>query len=180
MLHQRNLICSLDLWDKFKVQNFSHINFAQLYRDQNWVHIAPECGGTLIWCYYHSAFCMMSAELKRLPSQHFISLHWIRTVSGSKLSTEPLHVLLTPHILTEELLCSNGFPRPHPEEKGVAIVHLPPGTVKKTPLSPDRKRVLRVCCRCNQGYSVNRDGFQVKDEQCIYHWGRLYQTRGKF
>ncbi|PNF19437.1 hypothetical protein B7P43_G03609 [Cryptotermes secundus] len=96
---------------------------------------------------------------------------------GSKLSTEPLYVLLTPHILTEELLCSNGFPRPHPEEKGVAIVHLPPGTVKKTPLSPDRKRVLRVCCRCNQAYSVNRDGFQVKEEQCIYHWGRLFQTR---
>jgi RNA exonuclease 1 len=85
---------------------------------------------------------------------------------------------LTPHILTEELLCSNGFPRPHPEEKGVAIIRVPSGTVRRTPLSPDRKCVLRVCCRCNQGYSVNKNGFQVKEEQCVYHWGRLYMTRG--
>lgn len=86
---------------------------------------------------------------------------------------------MLPYVLTEELLCSNGFPRPHPEEKGVAIVHLPPGTVKKTPLSPNRKRVLRVCSRCNQGYSVNKNGFQIKDEQCVYHWGRMFQTRGR-
>jgi hypothetical protein len=122
----------------------------------------------------------MSAEQKKLPSQHCIYLHWMQTVSGSKASAEPLYVLLTPHILTEELLCSNGFPRPHPEEKGVAVLHLPPGTARRTPLSPDRKRVLRVCCRCNQGYSVNKNGFQVKEEQCIYHWGRLFQTRGRF
>jgi RNA exonuclease 1 len=104
----------------------------------------------------------------------------MQTVSGSKISTEPLYVLLTPYILTEELLCSNGFPRPHPEEKGVAIMHVPPGTVRRTPLSPDRKRVLRTCCRCNQGYSVNKNGFQLKEEQCFYHWGRLFQTRGRW
>lgn len=101
------------------------------------------------------------------------------TVSGSKSSTEPLYFLLKPYLLTEEMLCSNGFPRPHPEEKGVAVMHLPPGTAKKMPLSPNRKRVLRMCSRCNQGYSVNRNGLQVKDEQCVYHWGRMFQTRGR-
>ncbi|XP_069694288.1 RNA exonuclease 1 homolog [Periplaneta americana] len=96
---------------------------------------------------------------------------------GGKKSSLPIYTQLSQYILTDELLCSNGFPRAHPEEKGVAIIHLPPGTSRKAPSSPSLKRTLRVCCRCNHSYTVNKNGFQIKDEQCVYHWGRMFQMK---
>jgi hypothetical protein len=36
----------------------------------------------------------------------------------------------------------------------------------------------RLCCRCSQAYKINKDGEYLKQEQCIYHWGRILSQRG--
>lgn len=34
------------------------------------------------------------------------------------------------------------------------------------------------CDRCNKIYEVTESGHQVEEEECVYHWGRNYSTRG--
>ncbi len=36
-----------------------------------------------------------------------------------------------------------------------------------------------MCCRCSKTYKINKDGEYLRQEQCIYHWGRLLSQRGK-
>lgn len=37
----------------------------------------------------------------------------------------------------------------------------------------------RFCSRCNQPYIIDRFGFPVKLENCIYHYGRKFTFRGE-
>ena len=37
----------------------------------------------------------------------------------------------------------------------------------------------RVCCRCSKTYRINQDGEYIKQEECIYHWGRIRTQRGE-
>ncbi|XP_046985004.1 RNA exonuclease 1 homolog [Schistocerca americana] len=76
------------------------------------------------------------------------------------------------HLMTEEDLRNNGFPRPHPEEKGVAIVY---SSYKQFVVASNPLK--RICDRCGKEYSVNSQGFPVKAEECINHSGRLYNMR---
>lgn len=76
------------------------------------------------------------------------------------------------HLMTEEDLRNNGFPRPHPEEKGVAVVY---SSYKQ--LVATNNPLKRICDRCGKEYAVNTHGFAVKTEECINHWGRLYNMR---
>jgi len=37
----------------------------------------------------------------------------------------------------------------------------------------------RICSRCGQTYMVDRHGFAVQQQNCIYHWGRKFTVRGE-
>lgn len=37
----------------------------------------------------------------------------------------------------------------------------------------------KICGRCGQSYMVNRHGFAVQQQNCIYHWGRKFTFRGE-
>ena len=37
----------------------------------------------------------------------------------------------------------------------------------------------RYCCRCNKPYMVNKHGYPLRQENCIYHWGRKFTSRGE-
>lgn len=37
----------------------------------------------------------------------------------------------------------------------------------------------RICSRCGQAYMVDRHGFAVQQQNCIYHWGRKFTIRGE-
>ncbi|PSN34218.1 hypothetical protein C0J52_13128 [Blattella germanica] len=94
-------------------------------------------------------------------------------VRRHKTSCDSFYAQMLSFMLTEELLCSNGFPRPHPKEKGMAIVRL------QQPVSSTPKKRVRTCSRCGCSYRINESGFQVTEEQCTYHWGKLYQKNVK-
>ncbi|CAF4074874.1 unnamed protein product [Rotaria sp. Silwood2] len=35
----------------------------------------------------------------------------------------------------------------------------------------------RVCCRCSKTYRIDKNGEYIKQEDCIYHWGRMRTQR---
>ncbi|KAG7198273.1 hypothetical protein KM043_005676 [Ampulex compressa] len=88
-----------------------------------------------------------------------------------------LYSLLKKWIMTEQQLRDNGFPRPHPGgQKGHAKIYTP-NTRKQNILSKVPNQ--RFCARCGQAYMVNKQGFAVQQQNCIYHWGRKFTIRGE-
>lgn len=140
---------------------------------------------------------------------------WIQPPIGLSLGLTPL--LLSPgaalysrlkeYLLTEDQLKENGYPFPHPERPGGAVIFtaeekkpkdcesLPHPTLLGARQSllegvgcPDTLSPLslslptascRVCCRCGTEYLVSSSGRCVRDEECYYHWGRLRRNRGE-
>ncbi|XP_010870141.2 RNA exonuclease 1 homolog isoform X2 [Esox lucius] len=83
-----------------------------------------------------------------------------------KLSGVILYRKLKDYLMTEEQLKEHGYPRPHPERSGRAVVHN----------LPEKKNVdafSKVCCRCGAEYKINANGGCVRKEECHHHWGRL-------
>ncbi|KOC59362.1 RNA exonuclease 1 like protein [Habropoda laboriosa] len=88
-----------------------------------------------------------------------------------------LYGMLTKWIMTEQQLRDNGFPRPHPDnQKGRAKVYV---------INSRNQSVLskvpneRVCSRCGQTYMIDKQGFALQPQNCIYHWGRKFTIRGE-
>ncbi|KAG7332731.1 hypothetical protein KOW79_004565 [Hemibagrus wyckioides] len=84
-----------------------------------------------------------------------------------------LYQKLKAYVLTEEQLQEHGYPRPHPEHLGHAIIYNAPEKKNQDPFS-------KVCCRCGAEYKVNTNGSCVRKEECNHHWGRLrrYKVSG--
>ena len=87
-----------------------------------------------------------------------------------------LYVRMSKYILTDEQLDKNGFPRPDPLGRpGRAhLVHV-----------DSRCRITRAgatyreCIRCARTYEVSAEGEQVVPNECSYHWGRPFTSRGE-
>ncbi|XP_023572745.1 RNA exonuclease 1 homolog [Octodon degus] len=81
-----------------------------------------------------------------------------------------LYSRLRDYLLTEEQLKENGYPFPHPERPGGAVIFT---AEEKKP----KDSFCRICCRCGSEYLVSSSGRCVRDEECYYHWGRLRRNR---
>lgn len=81
-----------------------------------------------------------------------------------------LYSRLKEYLLTEDQLKENGYPFPHPERPGGAVIFT---AEEKKP----KDSSCRVCCRCGTEYLVSSSGRCVRDEECYYHWGRLRRNR---
>ncbi|KAI7798164.1 RNA exonuclease 1-like protein [Triplophysa rosa] len=81
-----------------------------------------------------------------------------------------LYKKLKKYIMTEEQLQEHGYPQPHPEISGHAVVHNLPEKKNNDPFS-------KVCYRCGAEYKINANGNCVRKEECSHHWGRLRRNR---
>jgi len=90
--------------------------------------------------------------------------------------------ILARYALTKEQLEENGYPvfastLSEPDGK-----EYKPGEVvfkddrPRNPQPADKSK--RRCDRCGRTYSVDEDGLQTNEEECVYHWGRKYRMRG--
>ncbi|KAL6437876.1 hypothetical protein ACFW04_004301 [Cataglyphis niger] len=88
-----------------------------------------------------------------------------------------LYNMLKKWIMSEEQLRDNGFPRRHPDgTKGRAKVYVI-NTRNQSVLSKVPNE--RICSRCGQAYMVDKQGFAVQQQNCIYHWGRKFTIKGE-
>ncbi|CAO2633898.1 RNA exonuclease 1 homolog [Lemmus lemmus] len=86
------------------------------------------------------------------------------------LKGNALYSRLREYLLTEEQLKENGYPFPHPEHPGSAVIFT---AEEKKP----KDASCRICCRCGSEYLVSSSGRCVHSEECHYHWGRLRRNR---
>ncbi|XP_073881370.1 RNA exonuclease 1 homolog isoform X2 [Macaca fascicularis] len=115
----------------------------------------------------------------RSPSKNIylnVAVNTLKKLRGLAPSTVPslsraaLYSRLKEYLLTQDQLKENGYPFPHPERPGGAIIFT---AEEKRP----KDSSCRTCCRCGTEYLVSSSGRCVRDEECYYHWGRLRRNR---
>uniref|UniRef100_UPI00358EC389 RNA exonuclease 1 homolog n=1 Tax=Myxine glutinosa TaxID=7769 RepID=UPI00358EC389 len=87
------------------------------------------------------------------------------------LSETSLINRLKEYILTEEDLRANGYPRPHPDRPGIALLF---AAETKKPLGDPLRR---ICCRCGAPHMVTATGDFVRQEECNFHFGKAWRYR---
>ncbi|KFM63646.1 RNA exonuclease 1-like protein, partial [Stegodyphus mimosarum] len=90
-----------------------------------------------------------------------------------ELKGATLYEHLLPFVMTEEQLKENGYPLLHPTEAGRAVIE----GIYANRIQYCNDPFKRTCCRCQKTYYVNVDGDYVRDEECDFHWGRLWKRR---
>ncbi|XP_056127779.1 RNA exonuclease 1 homolog [Rhinichthys klamathensis goyatoka] len=81
-----------------------------------------------------------------------------------------LYEQLKEHVLSEDMLQVNNFPRKHQDKADFAIQY---GDTKKGISDP----LKRICCRCGATFSVDKSGKHIRREECNYHYGKVIENR---
>ncbi|XP_074060783.1 RNA exonuclease 1 homolog isoform X3 [Macrotis lagotis] len=106
----------------------------------------------------------------KLATKTSFTLNRSGSLRAEDLTGAALYRRLKDYILTEDQLKENGYPLPHPEKPGRAVVFTT--EEKKTTDSS-----CRICCRCGTEYLVSPTGNCIRKEECCHHWGRLRRQR---
>ncbi|XP_029469818.1 RNA exonuclease 1 homolog isoform X2 [Rhinatrema bivittatum] len=106
----------------------------------------------------------------KLAAKTSFSLNRSPSLREEDLTGAGLYRKLKEYLLTEEQLKENGYPMPHPEKPGRALLF----TSEEKKASDS---FCRICCRCGSEYMVSVSGNCVRKEECFYHWGRLRRQR---
>ncbi|KAM4052690.1 uncharacterized protein ACNLHF_003283 isoform 2-T2 [Anomaloglossus baeobatrachus] len=121
-------------------------------------------------------------SLKKLRDQHNVQPGVLKSgrkmkggskkqIAKNELAGSNLYNLFKDYLLSDDQLIENGYPRPHPDRPGSALIHC---TVTKT-IGSDALR--RVCSRCGETYSVTPKGKHQRKEECIFHSGRVLRHK---
>ncbi|KAF4118622.1 hypothetical protein G5714_000673 [Onychostoma macrolepis] len=81
-----------------------------------------------------------------------------------------LYEQLKEHVLSEDMLRVNNFPRKNKDKADFAIQY---GDTKKGINDP----LKRICCRCGTTFSVDKSGKHTRREECNYHYGKVIENR---
>nr|XP_006129044.1 RNA exonuclease 1 homolog isoform X1 [Pelodiscus sinensis] len=106
----------------------------------------------------------------KLAAKTSFTLNQSGSLRAEDLTGAALYRRLKEYLLTEEQLKENGYPMPHPEKPGRAVVF----TVEEKKTTDSS---CRVCCRCGTEYMVSASGNCIRKEECLHHWGRLRKQR---
>ncbi|XP_016411054.1 RNA exonuclease 1 homolog isoform X1 [Sinocyclocheilus rhinocerous] len=83
-----------------------------------------------------------------------------------------LYEQLKEHVLSEDMLRVNNFPRKNKDKADFAIQY---GDTKKG--ISDLTALKRICCRCGATFSVDKSGKHTRREECNYHYGKVLENR---
>nr|CAG4651609.1 EOG090X01LQ [Triops cancriformis] len=92
-----------------------------------------------------------------------------------------LYQFFTRYLLKEDQLDTCGYPRPDPNEKGKALVTTTyfRGKINNNKSLTGTPKNQRTCDRCNKIYYVDSKGLPLREETCVFHWGRIFTFRGQ-
>ncbi|NXD28763.1 REXO1 exonuclease, partial [Spelaeornis formosus] len=106
----------------------------------------------------------------KLAAKTSFTLNRSGSLRAEDLTGAALYRRLREYLMTEEQLKENGYPMPHPEKAGRAVL-----------FTAEEKKVIdsscRICCRCGTEYMVSASGSCIRKEECVHHWGRLRKQR---
>ncbi|NXR51558.1 REXO1 exonuclease, partial [Hippolais icterina] len=106
----------------------------------------------------------------KLAAKTSFTLNRSGSLRAEDLTGAALYRRLKEYLMTEEQLKENGYPMPHPEKAGRAVL-----------FTAEEKKVIdsscRICCRCGTEYMVSASGNCIRKEECVHHWGRLRKQR---
>ncbi|NWY58107.1 REXO1 exonuclease, partial [Chionis minor] len=106
----------------------------------------------------------------KLAAKTSFTLNRSGNLRAEDLTGAALYRRLKEYLMTEEQLKENGYPMPHPEKPGRAVL-----------FTAEEKKTLdsscRICCRCGTEYMVSASGNCIRKEECVHHWGRLRKQR---
>ncbi|NXC30111.1 REXO1 exonuclease, partial [Campylorhamphus procurvoides] len=106
----------------------------------------------------------------KLAAKTSFTLNRSGSLRAEDLTGAALYRRLKDYLMTEEQLKENGYPMPHPEKAGRAVL-----------FTAEEKKMLdsscRICCRCGTEYMVSASGSCIRKEECVHHWGRLRKQR---
>ncbi|RMC00814.1 hypothetical protein DUI87_22498 [Hirundo rustica rustica] len=106
----------------------------------------------------------------KLAAKTSFTLNRSGSLRAEDLTGAALYRRLKEYLMTEEQLKENGYPMPHPEKAGRAVL-----------FTAEEKKVIdsscRICCRCGTEYMVSASGSCIRKEECVHHWGRLRKQR---
>ncbi|NXQ32601.1 REXO1 exonuclease, partial [Alaudala cheleensis] len=106
----------------------------------------------------------------KLAAKTSFTLNRSGSLRAEDLTGAALYRRLKEYLMTEEQLKENGYPMPHPEKAGRAVL-----------FTAEEKKVTdsscRICCRCGTEYMVSASGSCIRKEECVHHWGRLRKQR---
>ncbi|KPP72348.1 RNA exonuclease 1-like [Scleropages formosus] len=106
----------------------------------------------------------------RLAAKTSFTINRMGKQQEEELTDATLYRKLKAYVMTEDQLQEHGYPRPHPDRPGRAVVHNLPEKKNTDPFA-------RVCSRCGTEYKVTTNGNCVRKEECTHHWGRLRRQR---
>ncbi|KAM6041731.1 RNA exonuclease 1 homolog isoform 2-T2 [Chlamydotis macqueenii] len=106
----------------------------------------------------------------KLAAKTSFTLNRSGSLRAEDLTGAALYRRLKEYLMTEEQLKENGYPMPHPEKPGRAVLF----TVEEKKTSDSS---CRICCRCGTEYMVSASGNCIRKEECVHHWGRLRKQR---
>ncbi|XP_033926551.1 RNA exonuclease 1 homolog isoform X1 [Melopsittacus undulatus] len=106
----------------------------------------------------------------KLAAKTSFTLNRSGSLRAEDLTGAALYRRLKEYLMSEEQLKENGYPMPHPEKPGRAVLFT--AEEKKTTDSS-----CRICCRCGTEYMVSASGTCIRKEECVHHWGRLRKQR---
>nr|CAG4643740.1 EOG090X01LQ [Lepidurus arcticus] len=92
-----------------------------------------------------------------------------------------LYQFFTRYLMTEEQLDVCAYPRPDPAEKGKALVNTTHMRGKNTSnkATAGAPKNQRTCDRCTKNYYVDSKGVPLREETCVFHWGKPFTFRGQ-
>ncbi|XP_017692538.1 PREDICTED: RNA exonuclease 1 homolog isoform X1 [Lepidothrix coronata] len=106
----------------------------------------------------------------KLAAKTSFTLNRSGSLRAEDLTGAALYRRLKDYLMSEEQLKENGYPMPHPDKAGRAVL-----------FTAEEKKVLdsscRICCRCGTEYMVSASGNCIRKEECVHHWGRLRKQR---
>uniref|UniRef100_A0A8C3J2Z6 RNA exonuclease 1 homolog n=1 Tax=Calidris pygmaea TaxID=425635 RepID=A0A8C3J2Z6_9CHAR len=106
----------------------------------------------------------------KLAAKTSFTLNRSGSLRAEDLTGPALYRRLKEYLMTEEQLKENGYPMPHPEKPGRAVLY----TVEEKKTTDSS---CRICCRCGTEYMVSASGNCIRKEECVHHWGRLRKQR---